>query len=442
MMQQLSIRNMGESRQINKRNERHICYVGKAGKPSVKYVHDNVQNKIDIVEYFYDSTLLQWVYLRKRTLDKCKPNSYFTIKNNLETIINQVTMADIFSFESLKKNLKTVSEHYDFIETFTNTNNKNQFVKSKNWRIFNNFVKRQLFIACKHKLQFQEHYHLEIGCGKLGDLMKYVHYGYQHILAIDRSGVSIELARHRLMKCKDFRKQPNKYYWEHTNGLRITLICSNFDKNFFDGQDCVTSHDTQKLGAFKQNLPATWKGFDTISCMFSIQYFYGTLMSDNYWVSDNKKKIKYFQNNIKQLLKPNNGLFFGIFLDSENIVQDNMKFIHDDGSIMYDIRVLPNKSSTLQTLQISSETWNSNYISEPKINKTSLNDLLQPIGLKLLRHANVKIYYDQFEKDESITLTHSEKALCFLNSIFIYSSASSSSSSSSSSSYSYYSVLN
>ena len=135
---------------------------------------NRIQNKDDIVEYEFNFQRNRWEAIRLRTNDKKNPNAYKTIESILNAIISYVSLDDIQELENLK--LENIGALYDQTE---------DTVKRKNWRKFHNYVKRE--VLKKASEITDTNYHLELACGKGGDLFKWQTLGYKNILAIDTS---------------------------------------------------------------------------------------------------------------------------------------------------------------------------------------------------------------------------------------------------------------
>lgn len=406
---------------------RKTFYLGKMGPPAPKQF--NVQNKWDIVEYVYDFCSESWTFYRKRTTNKQKPNSYYTIKNNLDCIIEPITIEEIKNFDANKNCLNEVGEQYDFISTYCN-----KVLKRKKWRYYNNYVKKILLQQFRNKNyemkvdDFQEqnnrrfkplrkntniHCHLDLGCGKLGDLNKYINCGYDNIIAVDSSIEALNEAIQRLNTNPHFHTEPiieldlqipqnSDMYntmWVHKDGLKIMLIHADVTKNLADNKQFK-----ELLRCFGKQ----WQGFDSCSCMFAIHYFvcFG----------------KQFMKNITRLLK-HKGIFFGIYLNGDKIKQDFLEFRGEKNELIYSIKTIQSNGDDLDSLEISTETWSqfcNVKITEPKINSKIVGELIEGYDFQKIMSGECEIYYDKFTNEFDFQLTETEKKLCFLNNVFAY----------------------
>ncbi len=372
-------------------NSRQCFYLGKHGA-----IDKNIVEKYDIVEYYYDSNLKHWVFLKKRD-DKKTPNGYLTIKNNLQCIINQVSLEELSTFGDLRNSYDNIVKYYNETEI------------RGNWRIYNNFVKRKILqkvIETKN----ETHFHLDLGCGKLGDLPKYINNNFQNVLAIDESKNSLEEAIKRLSANNFVQKD---YYWLHQNGLRITIVHADVCKNITNGECCLSQKSAHILQAFFKD--KDFKGFDSISCMFTIHYFFGSEKNKK-WFRDAEKTAGFFTN-IKQLIKKN-GLCCGIYINGDH-VEKGVKFVEND-KLLYEIKPLvTEEKSKLTTLQIRNECWGNVTKTEPMIKPEMLKCEFEKYGFEPFLLKNLNYYYNDFKK-EFFNLTTVEKQICFVNDFFIF----------------------
>lgn len=372
-------KNVSEFNKFGKKKYNKI-FLGKYGKPI-----NNIRNKSDIVEYGFINN--EWKFIKLRTKDKNTPNSYNTIKKNLQSINNEIQIEQIL-YGNIYDHIITPIEHQEY---------------RKPWRKFNNLIKNDLLKT----YGINSNTHLDLACGKLSDLHKYVHNNYKNVLAIDSSIQSIQYGINRL-KTNNFIEKD--YYWQYKN-LKITLIVGDVTKNIINLDCCVVKEDRIKLQKFLLN---NGNKFDTISCMFGIHYFFGTINNvTKLWNINDKKPLNNFIQNIKELLKKNSGKFFGIYLNADNITSNHMKFINEsDKKLLYEIKCINE-----DTLQINNETWSSSIkITEPKINKDMLIKSFNDFNIIQIKNAKnyLQNYYTQ-------KLSKIEKKLCALNDTFVMS---------------------
>lgn len=396
-----------------------IIYLGFEGYPNDYSDINRINTKYDIVEYEYDFKLNRWVAIRLRTFDKEDPNAYMTIKNIVDVILNYISLDDIVDLKDMS--IENIGLLYDF----TKDN-----IKRKNWRIFNNYVKLKLYTEVTKKINVN--YHLELACGKGGDLQKLEKNGYKNILAIDSS-------KNELYEKKGYEERllrmgyiKENYYYKKGD-VKFTLIHGDVSKSIKDFECGLSDTENEKLQKYFEDLPEDWKGFDSISIMFSIHYLFGKFTSDDKpWDSD-KNKLEGLMNNFKLLRK--GGIVFGTYLNGFNMNKKVMDFFHN-GDLMYRIDHLHEnkkeiktyndiwKNKKFDTILIENEVWGKDIkIPEPKIDKNILNLSMNHFGLNsLLIDNSFEQYYNDFINEKNLVLSVNEQKLSFINNMFMYSS--------------------
>jgi hypothetical protein len=297
------------------------------------YLQDRIWNKFDIVEYEFDFEYNQWIAIRKRTFDKEKPNAYRTVEGVLESIMNYISLNDLFELKN--QNVENIGQLYDLT-----LDEK----KRKNWRKFHNYVKTQLYKEVSNIRNEKENYHLELACGKGGDIHKLIKSGYKNILAIDSSKEHIygKNGFQERLEGLGFRENKDKGYFYKDN-VKFTLIWGDISKDIKSGDTALSSEDKEKVSNFFEDIPENWKGFNTISIMFAIHYLFGeeNKKADvDVWDKD-KKKLEGLFNNMKKLLRYD-GVVFGTYLNGSNMDEKDMTFIHN-GDEIYKIEHALNK---------------------------------------------------------------------------------------------------
>jgi len=402
------------------RNGKETFILGLYGVPQSRSDVSPIFNKYDIIEYSFDFNLNQWVALRKRTFDKEQPNAYRTIESVLNTILNYISIDDIYGLQF--QNADNIGLLYDLT--------KDQ-VKRKNWRNYNNFCKNQLYKKMSKKIQVLNPYHLEMACGKLGDLHKYIKNGYKNILAFDSSKNEIYGKNGAVDRLKGMGFKKQDYFYQRGD-MKVTVFAGDVTKSIKLGEAGLTKDDKEICKKFFENLPSDWNGFDSISVMYSIHYFFGNNHDDkNKWIPD-KERFEGFINNVKDLLKYN-GMLFGTYLNGDNMTEEEMMFIKD-GDLMYKITHLHTdadmnnitydqffKQKEINSIEIENEVWAGVKISEPKLNRYLLETMIKSISLKpLVEDITTEQYYDAFVEEFETELSPDEKRLSFINNIFIF----------------------
>lgn len=396
-----------------------IIYLGFEGYPNDYSDINRINTKYDIVEYEYDFKLNRWVAIRIRTFDKEEPNAYMTIKNIVDVILNYISLDDIYELKNMS------IENIGLIYDFTKDN-----VKRKNWRIFHNYVKYKMYNETSKKISVN--YHLELACGKGGDIQKLEKNGYKNILAIDSSKNELYEKNGYVERLLRMGYIKEKYYYKKGD-IKFTIVHGDATKSIKDFKSGLSNEENEKLKSFFKDLPENWRGFDSISIMFAIHYLFGDFVADDKpWVT-NKDKLEGFMENIKLLRR--GGIFFGTYLNGFNINKDVMEFIHN-GDLIYKIEHLLDskkeitkyneiwKNKNIDTILIQNEVWGKGVkIPEPKINKNILNLTMNEYGLSsLLIDNSFEQFYNDFVNEKNLVLSINEQKLSFINNIFMFSS--------------------
>ena len=396
-----------------------IIYLGFEGYPNDYSEIKRINTKYDIVEYEFDFKLNRWVAIRLRTFDKEDPNAYMTIKNIVEVILNYISLDDIYDIKNMS--IENIGLLYDF----TKDN-----IKRKNWRIFNNYVKLKMYNEVSKKINVN--YHLELACGKGGDIQKLEKNGYKNILAIDSSKNELYEKKgyeERLLRMGYIKED---YYYKKGD-IKFTLVHGDVSKSIKDFKCGLSGEENEKLKKFFENVPEEWKGFDTISIMFSIHYLFGDFVGDDKPWNSNKQQLEGLMNNFKLIKK--GGIVFGTYLNGFNMDKKVMEFIHN-GDMMYRIEHLHENKKEIKnyndiwrnkkfdTILIENEVWGKDVkIPEPKINKNILNLSMNNFNFhSLLIDNSFEQYYSEFIKEKNLVLSVNEQKLSFINNVFMYSS--------------------
>jgi len=397
--------------------------LGIHGVPQSNSMIRPIWSKYDIVEYEFDFELNQWVAIRKRTFDKEKANAYRTVESVIKSVINYISIDELYELKN--QNVENIGALYDLTR---------DDIKRKQWRKYNNYVKGALFKEVSKIRTNKHNYHLELACGKGGDIHKLIKNGYKNILAIDSSKEEIYGKKGYEDRLEGMGFKKMGYYWEK-NGVKFTVVWGDVTENIKNSDSGLSEEDKEKLKSFFDDLPENWEGFDTISIMYAIHYFFGEMeedKEDKVWKAD-KGKWEGFMKNIKELLKYN-GLVFGAYLNGDNMSEEKMDFVKD-GDLMYRIEHLQNKripktityekffnKKKINTIEISNEVWGLNVqISEPKINKKILEISMDNYGLSSIKENNTfEQYYKDFTEETRKELSQDEKRLSFINNTFIF----------------------
>lgn len=365
-------------------------FLGKKGKPNEDFdtgrtLNKNIDiilDKYDIIEYEFRNN--EWFPLRKRTFDKDEANAKKTIEGVLRAIDENLQINKMIEFKNKYK--------FDSIGLKYNQVSQDRTFKRDNWRIFHNFVKRDLIKQASNSCNGGAY--LDLACGKGGDLHKYINLGYKNILAIDSSSVELYCINGYINRlCKMGFIDKGLYFQK--NDIKVTVICGDISKNIRNG-DCVNNdEDKQKIENFFKKV----KKFDVISIMFAIHY-----------MLENHKKSKNFFNNIISLLKQN-GKLIGTYINYD--IEEDLIFKNHEIPF-YKIKNKKNK------IEISNSVWGWNKsIVEPIINDFIINQYFKDFNLISVYNNSFEDLYDIFKMKESIILKEDEKKLGFMNNYFM-----------------------
>ena len=300
------------------------------------------------------------------SMNKMNKNNNQINHNNDEMNHNQSQM----NHNNNQMNHNTYQMNHNQSQMNHNNNqiNHNQSQMNRNDNQMNHFSTSITTSNTAH----QPHYHLDLGCGPLGDLWKYIQCNYQNVLAVDLSAKSIEEATNRIILCNQFIKVNDTFV--HKNGLKITLIQADMSSPLYLNKSFRKYIDT---------LPNTFAGFDSISCMFSLHYAIATQCKNTNIFIEDTNKLNGFCHNIEHLLK-NNGIFLGTFMNG-NKIKSNKTVFKENNNIIFKIERLVNKKDDMELIKMKKtnisikSTFNKSQISVDKLLKESeMNSNIAP----------------------------------------------------------------
>ena len=412
----------------------------------------NVRNMEDICEYEFNIEAGEWKFLKRRP-DKDKPNARRTIESALQAIAENITIDEIsdliyepsiYSELVNEKDIDPVGLQYDSIT------GKGSNEKRMNWRIFQNHVKRSLFTEASNKIHRKRKYLMDIGCGRGGDLNKWLEAGYTDILCFDPSGREIYGRQYSegfnglidRIEGNGFRLFENELFYEGEykgTNIKITPVWADGTKDLVSGDAGYNEYESDKLKHFfKMN--KSFGGFDTISIMFVIHYLFATFKKGK-MVAD-KKRFEVFMSNVTGLLNPKKGIFIGSYLVGERIVSqvENGWYIQRDNmnKPFYGINVKKTRSTVNGTEETYADYWKKkpkmigikqsiwgwkNTINEPIIFEQSLDIIFRHHNLFSIKKDNTfESFYNDYasRNNKHKLLSLSEKNISFINNIFMY----------------------
>lgn len=330
-------------------------------KLAPKCVNGDVIDDNSIVEFAYNdkkgSSLSQhWVPLRVRR-DKTEmyrkfglshtANDYMTALNVWRSIRYPVTEDIISGIEKISKDDIVEDEVY-----FSSTLDRNKYASIKMKNFHNEYIKKGELIMRMPKGSSL----FDIGCGKAGDLKKWMDVGFKKVLGLDVVRDNIENRKDgayaRTIEAKKrFGFDPTK-----TPYIYLTMNCAErITSQFIEGMEDEGDKQVAKVlwGMPSKNAiePSLLKyknfatsGFDVVSCQFATHYFFETENTlDNF--------VFNVANNLKQ-----GGYFIGTCLDGQLIKQklatlQQGEFVEGqlDGRVVWNIKKLykDNKRITL-----------------------------------------------------------------------------------------------
>lgn len=229
-----------------------------------------------IIELDYDSIDHVW-YQKCVRKDKTKPNAILTVQGVIKAITENITLEDILT--SLESNYQTPGK----------TNKERNTKIDINYRKFHNKVKNYLInFPDENNRKFL----LDLGCGKGGDIMKWINAGYTDVLAIDNSHTHLY--------------GPNGFaerYEKVKNKINITFVWGDVTKSL---KECgLNEQENDKLKPWLKTK------FDIVSCQFAIHYFLNDKIT---WT--------IFMKNVQTHIK-NGGYFVGTYLNAHNLKELN-----------------------------------------------------------------------------------------------------------------------
>jgi SAM-dependent methyltransferase len=349
----------------------------------VKTLNTLPLEKNSITELLYDIQDNIWKPIAIRH-DKTRPNAILTVISIIKAITENITLDDILKFLLSPYNTpgKILTFRQDKIDI--------------KYRKFHNYIKNYLISYPSNGRTL-----LDLGCGKGGDIMKWINNGYTDVLAIDFSHTHLYGPNgfaERYEKVKD--KINITFVWGDV--LKPLSVC---------GMNDIENDKLKKWINHK---------FDTISCQFAIHYFLNCKIEWNIFIK-----------NIKLFLKPG-GYFIGTFLNAHKL------------STISNHHVFKINNIPFYTLKYNNLTYNElkqkNIINQYKAfwkippNKISIltsewnseieENMIFPehLDMLLVKGNMVKIKNESFETLLNNELTNDEKLLSILHNYFIYQS--------------------
>jgi hypothetical protein len=301
--------------------------VNKIEQKAILYLKDEEvrdrENKIiedeTVVEFIFDNSnpelpdSYKWIPLRTR-YDKTEAvikykkkygNSNFIAKRIWDTIINPITEDHIASLA----NPETYAKEIDILSKSISHYSSNNFVyyqqvssNAKNMRSFHNWIKNIMITSyCRKDFRV-----LDIGCGRGGDIMKFINAEVKEYVGIDIDYNSLfvinDSALKRYQSFKEKMEVPPMYFINvDARGLFTVSV-----------QEKILPRMTEKNKNYIKRFLSGNQKYQLINCQFSLHYY---LSDEIYWSN--------FCKNINQLLDVN-GYFLITCFDGQ-LLYDKIK---------------------------------------------------------------------------------------------------------------------
>lgn len=292
-------------------------------KTSPKCINGDIIDDNSIVEFSYNenngSSLSQhWVPLRVRK-DKTEmlrkfglshtANDYSTALNVWRSIQFPVTEDIIAGTEKVTKNDIVDDDVY-----FSSTLDRSKYASIRMKNFHNEYIKkRELIMRMPRGSSL-----FDVGCGKAGDLKKWIDAGFSKVLGLDVVRDNIENRKNgayaRTIEAK-------KRFGLNTSKMPIAYLTMDCSQRITpEYVSMLPDEDDKEVAKLMWGIPSktsepqllryknyALSGFDVVSCQFATHYFF-----------ENENKLDNFVFNVSQYLKKG-GYFIGTCLDGQLI---------------------------------------------------------------------------------------------------------------------------
>jgi SAM-dependent methyltransferase len=254
-------------------------------------INENVVSDKTVVEFVYDITktnlddAYRWIPLRTR-YDKTESVRKFRKKygNNINvatriwrTIINPITEETIASLGNPLTYQKEVARMLKGLEIEIHTKENFIYYQKKTanaagMRAFNNWIKSNMILTyCRNKQSI-----LDIGCGRGGDLIKFIHAGIKEYVGvdIDNNGLYVinDSAYNRYQNIKRKHKNVPLMHFIHADARALFIT-----KAQSLALPMITTYNKKLIELYLTGN----KKYDVINCQFSIHYYLSDELSWN-----------------------------------------------------------------------------------------------------------------------------------------------------------------
>lgn len=406
-----------------------------------------------IVEFKFDKTMFDngtpvqscWIPIRNRYDKTAKyksgenmfGNSYHTANSNWHSIHYAVSKEMICGEEPIPMSAVSADVYYNNSTKKSNTDGLRNF--------HNSFVKKTLIRSVSKPGDTL----IDYGCGKAGDLPKWIDRKLSFVFGIDYSKDNIEnrfdgaYARY-LTNTKRYNNMPKALFIQGDcsknirdgstteDNLSKTIISSIFgqgNKRDFEAHDGI--YEAFGVGT---------AGFNISSCQFAIHYFFKDVNT-----------FHHFLRNVSECTEKG-GYFIGTCYDGRDVMRELRKFSYDSGPKIYEGNQLiceiikqydneefeMNDSCLGKQILVYQDSINQ-YLPEYLVNFKFFERMMNMYGFSLLTNreldqlnipfASTGMFSDLFELmrrspsaeyADGLKMTNSEKMVSFLNRYFIF----------------------
>lgn len=395
-----------------------------------------------VVEFRYDLQVKNWIPVRLRN-DKVEyGNNFNTANSNWKFMHCPVTEEMLITDKPLDPQVQ---------DLYYNPVGKASVMKTNQMKLFHNFVKRRLleFVLQKGKQKTL----IDLGCGKAGDLHKWLHNKLEFVLGIDLFQDNIVnnkdgcYARF-LDQCFFYNKQTKQMEKKLGKKLECVFVQGDCGKDIKSGEGITLSQDFEIverifqyndddeevdkesngvkdekdiMKTLKKVLPSNGL-FDVCSCQFALHYFFKS-----------EKTLKAFLTNVYNTCKIG-GYFIGCCFDGKKVFelpvhqleildeQDNRIFLLKKG--YPSTKSFPNSSDSIGLkISVFQESINS-LVDEYLVNFEYLESIMELYGFFPVENDELfgshKLFRDIYQTMQEQLLSQDEKTISFLNRIFIF----------------------
>lgn len=309
------------------------AYIKINTKGEIKADNGDKIEKESIVEFSYDIQNKKWIPLRVRE-DKTRiynkgilsktANELGVALNIWRSIHNPVSSAmitgnkEILSKEApddIEDRTLDTSDIY-----YSRTIPRDSLLSIHMLNFHNQGIKRVLYSKPQNKGTL-----LELACGEGGDMNRWIDSNYRFVLGVDlvrsniynpRSGAYSRMSKRRGQYIRKMEENDKLFFTD------MVFVVGDCAGNLKDGSASYSVGDEESAKILKivmndQKNVAPYlryitgkgsKGFDAVSCMFAIHYFF-----------ENETKLEGFLNNVSNNLKKG-GSFFCTFMDGKSVI--------------------------------------------------------------------------------------------------------------------------